>query len=53
MPRLFADLFFFFPPQAKKFVESVPQMIKENVPKEDAEKLQKTLEGLGATVELS
>jgi large subunit ribosomal protein L7/L12 len=31
----------------------VPQMIKENVPKEDAEKLQKTLEGLGATVELS
>lgn len=41
------------PPQAKKFVESVPQVLKENLPKEDAEKLQKTLEALGATVSLS
>ncbi|ORY33067.1 ribosomal protein L7/L12 C-terminal domain-domain-containing protein [Naematelia encephala] len=39
--------------EAKKFVESVPQTIKENVPKEDAEKLQKTLTDLGATVSLS
>jgi large subunit ribosomal protein L7/L12 len=41
------------PLQAKKFVESVPQVLKENVPKEDAEKLQKTLTDLGATVTLS
>lgn len=39
--------------EAKKFVESVPQTLKENVPKEEAEKLQKTLEALGATVSLS
>jgi ribosomal protein L7/L12 len=39
--------------QAKKFVESVPKVLKENVPKEDADKLQKTLEALGATVTLS
>ncbi|WVO22396.1 ribosomal protein L7/L12 [Cryptococcus decagattii] len=38
--------------EAKKFVESVPQTLKENVPKEDAEKLQKTLQDLGATVSL-
>ncbi|WRT69189.1 ribosomal protein L7/L12 [Kwoniella shivajii] len=38
--------------EAKKFVESVPQTIKENLPKEDAEKLKKTLEALGATVSL-
>ncbi|WWD21381.1 ribosomal protein L7/L12 [Kwoniella shandongensis] len=38
--------------EAKKFVESVPQTLKENVPKEDAEKLQKTLTDLGATVSL-
>ncbi|WVQ81075.1 ribosomal protein L7/L12 [Cryptococcus sp. DSM 104549] len=39
--------------EAKKFVESCPQTLKENVPKEDAEKLQKTLQDLGATVTLS
>ncbi|TYJ56183.1 ribosomal protein L7/L12 [Cryptococcus floricola] len=39
--------------EAKKFVESVPQTLKENVPKEDAEKLQKTLQDLGATVTLA
>ncbi|WWC72989.1 mitochondrial 54S ribosomal protein bL12m [Kwoniella pini CBS 10737] len=38
--------------EAKKFVESVPQTIKENLPKEEAEKLQKTLQDLGATVSL-
>lgn len=40
-------------PQAKKFVESVPQTLKENVPKEEAEKLMKTLQDLGATVTMS
>ncbi|EIW66078.1 hypothetical protein TREMEDRAFT_35495, partial [Tremella mesenterica DSM 1558] len=39
--------------EAKKFVESVPQILKENLPKEEAEKLQKTLTELGATVTLS
>lgn len=39
--------------QAKKFVESVPQTLKENVPKEEAEKLQKKLQELGATVSMS
>ncbi|KAI5452432.1 54S ribosomal protein L12, mitochondrial [Naganishia albida] len=38
--------------EAKKFVESVPQTLKENLPKDEAEKLKKTLEGLGATVSL-
>ncbi|WVW79483.1 ribosomal protein L7/L12 [Kwoniella bestiolae CBS 10118] len=38
--------------EAKKFVESVPQTLKENLPKEEAEKLQKTLTDLGATVSL-
>ncbi|KAI7907977.1 ribosomal protein L7/L12 C-terminal domain-containing protein [Cokeromyces recurvatus] len=36
--------------EAKKFVESVPKVLKENIPKEDAEKLKKALEALGATV---
>ncbi|KAK1922602.1 ClpS-like protein [Papiliotrema laurentii] len=39
--------------EAKKFVESTPQVLKDNVPKEDAEKLKATLEALGATVSLS
>ncbi|CAE6434534.1 unnamed protein product [Rhizoctonia solani] len=38
--------------EAKKFVESVPKILKENVPKEEAEKLMKTLKDLGATVTL-
>lgn len=40
-------------PQAKKFVESCPQTLKENVPKEEAEKLQKKLQELGATVSMA
>ena len=36
--------------EAKKFVEGVPKVIKENVPKEEAEKMKKHLESLGATV---
>ncbi|ORX39181.1 ribosomal protein L7/L12 C-terminal domain-domain-containing protein [Kockovaella imperatae] len=39
--------------EAKKFVESTPQTLKENMPKEEAEKLQKTLQAIGATVTLS
>lgn len=38
--------------QAKKFVESLPQILKENMPKEEAEKLKATLEGHGAVVKL-
>ena len=38
--------------QAKKFVESLPQVLKEGLSKEDAEKLKKTFTDLGATVAL-
>ena len=38
--------------EAKKFVESAPKVIQEGVPKEDAEKMKKTLEALGATIVL-
>ncbi|KAF9916051.1 hypothetical protein BX616_004734 [Lobosporangium transversale] len=38
--------------EAKKFVESAPKVVKEGLPKADAEKLKKTLEDLGATVSL-
>lgn len=37
---------------SKKFVESAPKVLKENVAKEDAEKIQKTLEELGAKISL-
>ena len=37
---------------SKKFVEATPKMLKENVAKEDAEKIKSTLEGLGAKVGL-
>ncbi|KIM67815.1 hypothetical protein SCLCIDRAFT_20812 [Scleroderma citrinum Foug A] len=37
---------------AKKFVESVPKVLKENLSKEDAEKLKQTFEGLGAVIVL-
>ncbi|KAJ2161417.1 54S ribosomal protein L12, mitochondrial [Coemansia sp. RSA 552] len=37
---------------AKKFVESAPKVIKEAANKEEAEKIQKTLTALGATVKL-
>jgi len=33
---------------SKKFVESAPKVMKENVPKEEAEKILETLKGLGA-----
>ncbi|KAJ2659656.1 54S ribosomal protein L12, mitochondrial [Coemansia sp. RSA 1200] len=37
---------------AKKFVESVPKVVKDLAPKEEAEKIKKALEALGATVVL-
>ncbi|KAK6464685.1 ribosomal protein L7/L12 C-terminal domain-containing protein [Scheffersomyces coipomensis] len=37
---------------AKKFVESAPKVLKENVAKEDADKIKATLEGLGGKVSL-
>ncbi|CAK9439587.1 mitochondrial 54S ribosomal protein bL12m [Lodderomyces beijingensis] len=38
--------------ESKKFVESAPKVLKENVTKDDAEKIKATLEGLGAKVSL-
>lgn len=38
--------------EAKKFVESAPQVLKEGLPKEEAEKLQKVIEAAGGSVEL-
>lgn len=38
--------------EAKKFVESAPQVLKEGLSKEDAEKLQKALEAAGAKIVL-
>ncbi|KAL0263062.1 54S ribosomal protein L12, mitochondrial [Diplodia seriata] len=35
---------------SKKFVESAPKMMKESVPKEEAEKIIETMKGLGAVV---
>merc|ERR1712188_191002 len=39
--------------QAKKFVEGVPQLVKEDIPKEEADQLKAQLEAVGATVEIS
>ena len=38
--------------EAKDLVEGAPQTVKEGVPKADAEKMKKELEGAGAKVEL-
>ncbi|XP_053157254.1 39S ribosomal protein L12, mitochondrial [Hemicordylus capensis] len=38
--------------QAKKLVESLPQEIKANIPKEEAEKIKEALEAAGGTVVL-
>ncbi len=38
--------------EAKDLVEAAPKPVKEGVPKDEAEKLKKQLEGAGATVEL-
>ncbi|TEB35550.1 60S ribosomal protein L7/L12 [Coprinellus micaceus] len=37
---------------AKKFVESLPKVLKENLSKEDAEKLKKTFEAIGGVIKL-
>ncbi|KIY63477.1 ClpS-like protein [Cylindrobasidium torrendii FP15055 ss-10] len=37
---------------AKKFVESLPKALKENIPKDEAEKLQKAFQALGAVASL-
>ena len=36
--------------ESKKFVESAPKLMKEGVPKEEAEKIVATLKGLGGVV---
>lgn len=38
--------------EAKDLVDGAPKNVKEDVPKEDAEKIKKTLEAVGAKVEL-
>jgi large subunit ribosomal protein L7/L12 len=38
--------------EAKDLVEGAPKVVKENLTKEEAEKLKKTLEDQGATIEL-
>lgn len=38
--------------QAKKFVESVPAFVREDVTKEEADKLKETLTKIGAVVEI-
>jgi large subunit ribosomal protein L7/L12 len=38
--------------EAKDFVESLPKVVKENIPKEQAEEIKKKLEATGATVEI-
>jgi large subunit ribosomal protein L7/L12 len=37
---------------SKKFVESAPKLMKEGVPKEEAEKIIETLKGLGAVIKM-
>ena len=39
--------------EAKNFVEDLPRAVKEDIDKEDAEKLKKVLEEAGGTVELN
>lgn len=38
--------------QAKKFIESAPAYVKEDIPKDDAEKLKEALEKVGAVIEI-
>lgn len=38
--------------ESKKIVESAPKVLKENVPKEDADKIKATIEGLGGKITL-
>ena len=36
--------------ESKKFVESVPKIMKENSPKDECEKIIETMKGLGGVV---
>src|SRR5439155_20291461 len=38
--------------EAKDLVEGAPQPVRENIPKEEAQKIKEQLEGAGATVEV-
>eukprot|EP01134_Creolimax_fragrantissima_P002572 CFRG2572T1 len=38
--------------QAKKFVEGLPQTVKENIPKDEAEKMVKALEAVGGSCQI-
>lgn len=38
--------------ESKKFVESAPKVMKESVPKDDAEKMIETLKALGAVASM-
>uniref|UniRef100_U5EV05 Putative 39s ribosomal protein l12 mitochondrial n=1 Tax=Corethrella appendiculata TaxID=1370023 RepID=U5EV05_9DIPT len=38
--------------QAKKFVESAPTLVKEDIPKEEADKLKEAFEKVGAIIEI-
>lgn len=38
--------------QAKKFVESAPTIVKEDIPKDEAEKLKEALQKVGAVIEI-
>ncbi|KAI3630306.1 hypothetical protein MIR68_011741 [Amoeboaphelidium protococcarum] len=38
--------------EAKKFVESAPKVVRENISKEDCDKIKAALEAVGATVEV-
>ena len=38
--------------KAKNFVESLPKVLKENLPKEEAEKMKKAFEALGGVISL-
>lgn len=38
--------------QAKKFVESAPTIVKEDIPKDEAEKLKEALQKVGAIIEI-
>lgn len=38
--------------QAKKFVESCPTVVKEDLSKEDAEKMKESLTKIGAVIEI-
>ena len=38
--------------QAKKFVESAPTIVKEDIPKDEAEKLKEALVKAGAIIEI-